>query len=69
VTSAEKDPTTGGGSALGQTKVYELLATGEIASIKIGSARRIPPQALNDYVAARMSAAAAHSDPTFDSSL
>ena len=37
--------------ALGQTKVYELLATGALRSIKIGAARRIPREALDDFIA------------------
>lgn len=36
---------------LGQTKVYELLASGELESIKIGTARRIPRDALDRFIA------------------
>lgn len=52
--------------SLGETKVYELLATGEIESIKIGAARRIPRQAITDYVAAKMSTAKADSTSSLD---
>jgi excisionase family DNA binding protein len=35
---------------LSRTHVYDLLARGELASVKIGRARRIPAQALDEYV-------------------
>jgi excisionase family DNA binding protein len=35
---------------LGKTKVYELLTSGELASVRIGAARRIPIRALEEYV-------------------
>lgn len=35
---------------IGRTTLYELLAAGEIASVKIGRARRIPAAALAEYV-------------------
>jgi excisionase family DNA binding protein len=35
---------------LGRTKVYELLGRGEIASVRIGTARRVPASALEAYV-------------------
>src|SRR3989304_1235582 len=35
---------------LGLTKVYELLGRGEIASVRIGTARRVPASALEAYV-------------------
>jgi excisionase family DNA binding protein len=34
-----------------RSKLYELLAAGEIASVKIGKSRRISEAALRDYVA------------------
>lgn len=34
-----------------RSKVYELLAAGEIESVTIGRSRRIPVDALRDYVA------------------
>lgn len=36
---------------VGRTKVYELMSSGELESVKIGRARRIPTAALADYVA------------------
>lgn len=33
-----------------RTKVYELLRTGQLESVQIGSSRRIPVAALDDYV-------------------
>jgi excisionase family DNA binding protein len=35
---------------LGKTKVYELLRRGELASVHVGAARRIPARALEEYV-------------------
>ena len=35
---------------LGRTKVYELLRRGDLASVRIGTARRIPAGALEAYV-------------------
>jgi excisionase family DNA binding protein len=35
---------------VGRTTVYELLASGELESIRIGRARRIPADALRAYV-------------------
>jgi excisionase family DNA binding protein len=36
---------------LGRTKLYELIASGELRSVKIGSARRVSAIALTEYVA------------------
>jgi len=36
--------------AIGRTKVFELLRSGELESVRIGSNRRIPREALQDYV-------------------
>jgi excisionase family DNA binding protein len=36
--------------AVGRTKIYELLRTGAIESVRIGAARRIPAAALTAYV-------------------
>jgi excisionase family DNA binding protein len=36
---------------IGRTRVYELLAAGEITSVKIGHLRRIPVDAVRDYAA------------------
>lgn len=37
--------------ALSRTTIYELIRTGELRSVKIGRARRIPVAALGEYVA------------------
>jgi excisionase family DNA binding protein len=36
--------------ALGRTKVYELVESGALRSVKIGRSRRIPVQALHEFV-------------------
>ena len=36
--------------SLGRTKAYELVASGEIPSVYIGRARRVPVAALRQYV-------------------
>lgn len=38
--------------ALSRTKVYELVGSGELASCKIGKARRVPASALEAFIAA-----------------
>ena len=35
---------------LSRSKTYEMIASGEIASVKIGWSRRIPAAFLNEYV-------------------
>lgn len=45
--------------AISRSKLYELLATGVVASIRIDGARRIPLAALETYIAARLKADAA----------
>lgn len=42
---------------IGRTKLYEYVSSGEIASVKIGSLRRIPAEAVNEFLARRLSAA------------
>jgi len=37
---------------VGRTTMYALIASGEVPSIQIGRLRRIPAQALTDYIAA-----------------
>jgi excisionase family DNA binding protein len=37
--------------SLGRSTVYLLIASGELASVQIGRARRVPAQAISDYVA------------------
>jgi len=41
---------------VGRSLVYELVTAGEIASIKIGRARRIPVLALEEFVRDRLAA-------------
>ncbi|MFF5723499.1 helix-turn-helix domain-containing protein [[Kitasatospora] papulosa] len=41
---------------IGRTKLYEYVTSGEIASVKIGSLRRIPAEALNDFLARQLTA-------------
>ena len=38
--------------SLSRTKVYELIASGELDSIQVGRSRRIPAEALNAFVRA-----------------
>lgn len=35
---------------IGRSKLYDLLATGEVESVHIGSCRRIPVEGLHRYV-------------------
>jgi excisionase family DNA binding protein len=35
---------------LGRTTVFELMASGELESVKVGRRRLIPSEALKDYV-------------------
>jgi excisionase family DNA binding protein len=37
--------------SIGRTKLYELLATGELTSIRLGGCRRIPADAIRQFVA------------------
>jgi excisionase family DNA binding protein len=48
---------------IGRSKLYELLATGAVESVFIGSCRRIPVEVLHDYVR-RLRAAGIVSRPT-----
>ena len=36
--------------SIGRSKVYELIGTGELVSVQIGASRRIPVQALVEFV-------------------
>ncbi|MFF4404897.1 helix-turn-helix domain-containing protein [Streptomyces sp. NPDC001262] len=40
---------------IGRTKMYEYVSSGEIPSVKIGSLRRIPAEAVNEFLARRLS--------------
>jgi excisionase family DNA binding protein len=37
--------------SIGRSKLYELLATGELASIRLGGCRRVPTEAIRQFVA------------------
>jgi excisionase family DNA binding protein len=36
--------------AIGRTKMFELIATGAVESVRIGSSRRVPSAAVEAYV-------------------
>ncbi|MGV9428078.1 helix-turn-helix domain-containing protein [Streptomyces sp. NPDC003656] len=44
---------------LGRSAVYDLLRTGQLASITLGRARRIPAHALTDFIRTRLDQEAA----------
>jgi excisionase family DNA binding protein len=44
--------------AISRSKLYELLASGALRSVRIDGSRRIPLNALNDYVNALLEEAA-----------
>jgi len=44
---------------LGKSKVFELLARGELESIKVDGARRVPEEAVDDFIAKRRAEAKA----------
>ncbi|MGI5438451.1 helix-turn-helix domain-containing protein [Streptomyces shenzhenensis] len=39
---------------LGRSAVYDLLRTGQLASITLGRARRVPAHALTDFIHTRL---------------
>ncbi|KOT93145.1 excisionase [Streptomyces sp. NRRL F-4711] len=41
---------------IGRTKLYEYISSGEIRSVKIGSLRRIPAEAVGEFLARRFRA-------------
>ncbi|MGW2582357.1 helix-turn-helix domain-containing protein [Streptomyces virginiae] len=41
---------------IGRTKMYEYVSSGAIHSVKIGSLRRIPAEAVNDFLTRHLSA-------------
>ena len=43
-------PETAGLLGISRSKAYELIATGELHSVRIGTCRRVPRQALTGYV-------------------
>jgi excisionase family DNA binding protein len=48
--------------SLGHTKTYELLRAGELRSVKIGRARRIPEAEIAAYVARKLAEAQAEAE-------
>ncbi|MFD7089245.1 helix-turn-helix domain-containing protein [Streptomyces sp. NPDC059896] len=44
---------------LGRSAVYDLLRSGQLASITLGRARRIPTRALTDFIRTRLEQEAA----------
>ncbi|MFD5258838.1 helix-turn-helix domain-containing protein [Streptomyces bobili] len=44
---------------LGRSAVYDLLRTGQLASITVGRARRIPAHSLTDFIRTRLEQEAA----------
>lgn len=44
---------------LGRSTVYDLLRTGQLASMTLGRARRIPTHALTDFIRTRLEQEAA----------
>jgi len=49
--------------SLGRTKVYELMAKGELRSVRIGGCRRIPDSALREFVDRLLDGGQVASDP------
>ncbi len=43
---------------IGRTRIYHLIASGELASVKIGGSRRVPTAAVHRYVAGLVHGAA-----------
>jgi excisionase family DNA binding protein len=37
--------------SIGRCRIFDLINSGELVSVKIGSSRRIPEQAVREYVA------------------
>ena len=48
---------------IGRSKAYQLVASGEIPSIRIGRAVRVPAQALKDYLARKQAEAEGEQHP------
>ena len=36
---------------IGRTKVFDLIRSGHLASVKVGGSRRVTEQAIDDYIA------------------
>ena len=41
---------------LGRTRVYDLIRTGQLSSVRIGSSRRIPATAVDEFLATLLEA-------------
>jgi excisionase family DNA binding protein len=54
---------------LGRTKLYELLATGDLRSVRIGACRRIPSSVLHDFVGRLLAEADASAPPSIGRSV
>lgn len=39
--------------SLGRSKLYEMLQTGELRSVRAGRARRVPVEALREWISAQ----------------
>jgi excisionase family DNA binding protein len=50
--------------SVGRTRVYELIAQGELFSVRIGASRRIPRFALETFVSRLVQEAAVHGEAT-----
>jgi excisionase family DNA binding protein len=45
---------------IGRSKVYELLASGELPSVRVGASVRVPVDALREWVARQLEARGDH---------
>jgi excisionase family DNA binding protein len=48
---------------IGRTRTYELIQNGELQSLKVGSLRRVPESALQQFIEERMSSASEREAP------
>ena len=55
--------------SLGRSKVYQMIAAGELPSIRIGRAVRVPTVALHNWVQARIEERTADAEATDQNSL